>query len=185
VARGPAPRLRPKHVSASGLSHKHKRIAQLGAAPDFEPLVAASRVRYHSACGTKPVSFKPLGNTLMRILATATLGLFLAACISAPHRVEGDIRVYVYYAENTQPQPAAGATVFLLGAENRVIATATADREGVATFPASYDSSRTKYFLAELNPLLLTGVRWSAGRREYNLPLRVEPLVNRAIVKAP
>ncbi|MEK6263099.1 MAG: hypothetical protein AABP62_31355, partial [Planctomycetota bacterium] len=60
-----------------------------------------------------------------------------------------------------------------------------ADREGVATFPVSYDSSRTKYLFAELSPLLLTGVRWSAGRREYNLPLRVEPLVNRVTVKAP
>jgi hypothetical protein len=31
---------------------------QLGAAPDFEPRVAASQVRYHFACGSKPVSFE-------------------------------------------------------------------------------------------------------------------------------
>jgi hypothetical protein len=31
-----------------------------GAAPDFEPRVAAARVRYHFACGSKPVSFEPL-----------------------------------------------------------------------------------------------------------------------------
>ena len=81
------------------------------------------------------------------------------------------------------PNQAADATVFLLGSENCIIATAVADRGGLATFPASYDSPRTKYLFAELSPLLVTGVRWPAGRREYNLPLRVEPLVNRAIVK--
>jgi hypothetical protein len=32
--------------------------AQLGAAPDFEPRVAVSQVRYHFACGSKPVSFE-------------------------------------------------------------------------------------------------------------------------------
>lgn len=31
---------------------------QLGAAPDFEPRVAASQVRYHFACGSKPVSLE-------------------------------------------------------------------------------------------------------------------------------
>jgi|GEM_PF-3301439 len=31
---------------------------QLVAAPDFEPRAAASRVRYHFACGSKPVSFE-------------------------------------------------------------------------------------------------------------------------------
>ena len=34
---------------------------QLRAAPDFEPRVAVSQVRYHFACGSKPVSFNPLG----------------------------------------------------------------------------------------------------------------------------
>ena len=123
----------------------------------------------------------------MRKLATAMLALFVVACVTAArHRVEpGQIRVYVYYAENASHQLAAGANVFLLGSEGRIIATATADREGVAIFSASYDSSRTKYVFAELSPLLLTGVRRTPGRREYNLPLRVEPLVNRVTVKAP
>jgi hypothetical protein len=31
---------------------------QLGAAPDFEPRVAASRVRNHFACGSKPEAQK-------------------------------------------------------------------------------------------------------------------------------
>lgn len=124
---------------------------------------------------------------MMRKTATAILALCVVACVTAlAHYTEaGKIRVYVYYAENTPYEPAAGATVFLLGSADRVIATAIADRDGVATFSASYDSSSTKYLFAELSPLLLTGVRWSPGRREYNLPLRVEPLVNRATVKAP
>jgi hypothetical protein len=122
---------------------------------------------------------------MKRILAAVIVGFVVAACAGAPPRIEGAIRVYVYYAGNTQPEPAAGATVFLLGSKNRIIATAIADREGVATFPASYDSPRTKYLLAELRPLLLTGARWSAGCREYNLPLRAEPLVNRATVNSP
>jgi hypothetical protein len=79
-------------------------------------------------------------------------------------------------------EPAVGATVFLLGTDDRVIARATADHEGVATFPATYDSPRTKCLVAEFPELLLTGVSWSPGRREYNLPLRIEPLLNRVTV---
>jgi len=35
--------------------------AQLCAAPDLEPQVAASQVLYNFACGSKPVSLNPLG----------------------------------------------------------------------------------------------------------------------------
>jgi hypothetical protein len=35
--------------------------AELCAAPDLEPRVAASRVRYYFACDSKPVSLYPLG----------------------------------------------------------------------------------------------------------------------------
>jgi hypothetical protein len=36
--------------------------AQLGAAPDLEPLVAASPAQYNRACGAKPGSLEPLGS---------------------------------------------------------------------------------------------------------------------------
>jgi hypothetical protein len=72
----------------------------------------------------------------------------------------------------------------LLGTDDRVIKTVTTDREGVAVVPASYDVSTSKYILADIQPFLVTGVRWTLGRREYNLPLQVEPLVNRLTVKS-
>jgi hypothetical protein len=40
------------------IESQHVAAAQLGAAPDFEPRVAVSQVRYHFACGSKPVSFE-------------------------------------------------------------------------------------------------------------------------------
>jgi hypothetical protein len=95
------------------------------------------------------------------------------------------IRVYVYYNGNPAPEPLPGATVLVLGTDGRVVAKATTDREGVATFAGSFDRPETTYFLADFPPLLVSGVRWSAGRREYNLPLVQEPLVNRATVIVP
>jgi hypothetical protein len=38
--------------------------AQFVAAPDFEPRVATSQVRYHFACGSKPVSFERWAATI-------------------------------------------------------------------------------------------------------------------------
>jgi hypothetical protein len=94
------------------------------------------------------------------------------------------IRVYAYFVNGGHHDPAAGATVMVLGTNGQVIFKAVADREGEATIPARFDANSTQYILAELSPLLISGVRWSAGRREYNLPLQVEPLVNRITVPA-
>jgi uncharacterized membrane protein len=44
-----------------GFTERADGAAQLGAAPDLEPQLAASHVRYYCACGSKPVSLGPLG----------------------------------------------------------------------------------------------------------------------------
>jgi len=96
------------------------------------------------------------------------------------------INVYVYLAESHDA--AVGAKVFVLGSNDCVLASMTADSGGVAHFPAALDRQNAKYVIAELetefNFMLLTGVRWRVGRREYNLPLRAEPMVNRGTVYA-
>jgi hypothetical protein len=41
-------------------SYRHKTRPNAGAAPDLDPQLAASQVRYHFACGSKPVKLRPL-----------------------------------------------------------------------------------------------------------------------------
>jgi hypothetical protein len=106
---------------------------------------------------------------------------------SAAPLKDSPIDVYVYLAENHDP--AVGATVFVLGSNDCVLVSTIADGNGVAHFPPALDRQNAKYVIAELktefNVMMLTGVRWSIGRREYNLPLRAQPMVNRATVFAP
>ncbi len=100
---------------------------------------------------------------------------------------DSPIDVYVYLDESHDP--AVGATVFVLGSNDCVLASTIADEGGVAHFPAGLDRQNAKYVIAELETefsfMLLTGARWKIGFREYNLPLRAAPMVNRGTVYAP
>ena len=114
------------------------------------------------------------------------LGCTAHRMTSAGDLKDSPIDVYVYLDESHDP--AVGATVFVLGSNDCVLASTIADEDGVAHFPAGLDQQNARYVIAELETefsfMLLTGARWTIGRREYNLPLRAAPMVNRGTVYA-
>ena len=114
-------------------------------------------------------------------LALVLLAMSCAPALTPSRVTDGPIRVFVYLGENNEATP--GATVNVLDQHGGIAFTTKADRFGVATIPAEFDVAGN-YIVAEFAPLLLSGAKIQLGRREYNLPLQPEPMVNRAVVPA-
>jgi hypothetical protein len=118
------------------------------------------------------------------MFASTVLALTLFGCGTVAHTDDPSrqVAVYVYFVSAGTHEPVAGAAVHLVGKDNCVIASAVTDRFGVATFAEGVASLPAKYVFAESESFLISGARWSPGRREYNLPLQLEPAVQRLTV---
>ena len=64
-------------------------LIELCAAPDFEPGVGASHVRYYFACGSKPVSFERWADATMRRITTIVVCVALLS-FACSHRAASD-----------------------------------------------------------------------------------------------
>jgi hypothetical protein len=100
---------------------------------------------------------------------------------TAAEALGGPIRVFVWHDRNGTHEPIPGARVFALDEGGAEVISVLTNAGGAAELPNHLDNAGVKYLFAELpGAFYVTGLRWSPGRREYNLPLHVVVLVNRA-----
>src|SRR3954452_8000341 len=137
-------------------------------------------------------SFAPLSMRALGILLALSVALF--SCTTSrlksnspdEEALSGPVHVYVWQ-ETAQGhhQPIPGARVFVTTKDGREAASVLTDASGEATLPNSIDRPDSKYLFAEIEGFYVCGLPWQLGSREYDLPLRVQMLVNRITVPAP
>jgi hypothetical protein len=136
-------------------------------------------------------SIAPLSVRALAIMLASSVAVFSCtisqrkSSYSAGKSLAGAVHVYVWHETGQGHEPIPGARVFVTTKDGREAASALTDASGEAQFPNSIDGPDSKYLFAEVEGFYLCGLPWEPGSREYDLPLRVQMLVNRITVPAP